>query len=1022
MKPLRLTLDAIGPYPGRQVVDFQTAMENRIFGIYGPTGAGKSTIFSAMTFALFGEAAKSEQHASTLRSDHADPAHMTEVEFIFENRGRVYRVVRRPEQMRPAKRGGGETKESHKATLFDVTGLDLAAVGDALPGKVVAEAKVEVVNKEIVNLLGYGSAQFRQIVLLPQGRFETFLAANTQDRVKILRELFDVSLYRRLAEQIKENADAAEARVKTARDVWSGRLLAEGYATSAELAASIDKARSDLGLEREMATAGKTALDAATQAYQSAALTDQAFSEHVEADKALKALTAQADTMAGLNGRIARARSAQLLCDAEQAVDTARKTLDDMARLATTAAQSQQEAEAKAVKAAGHLKAISEKTVDHERNMADLQACEAHAKRLEASMGLQNPAAEAAAKALSDKKRAEQSKTFHSERTRAHGEIVRQLEGARTAALRRATLRTQEAEANQALQSAKHYEHVQAQLASDKKSLERLDAEAAGAMAQLSARQAAFDEAEAELLQNHALHVAAHLVEGEPCPACGSRDHPGPAHGSMQAGSLADTYQRDKTALESARKRCEDSRTQAAAARETLARRETEFRELTVPARGAKALDGELAGLRTALETLGPDVDLDALDGKRVELENSVATALTTCQTEEAMAQDSDKAAALARQSLDDALQSVPPELRNPTRLAERRETLARKIAEFAFALEGARKHERESNDTLIAATTATAHAAETKANAETQFRSTQSSFAQRLVQAGLSEAGYRAGKGDIPRVPELEAQIGDHREKMIRADERLHKAAAAIENTDRPDLKALKDAKDAAEAALTAAKDLAAGTNARVQHLQKLATELSDEIARLDGLEQETGPLRELADAFTGRNDMKMDLETFAIATMFDHVLEAANLRLGPMTRGRYMLIRETEGRGNARRGLGLSIDDANTGRQRPASTLSGGETFIAALALALGLSDVVESTHGNIRLDTIFIDEGFGSLDADSDAGTLEQVLETLQCHVGRNRAVGLISHVPLVQQAIPNGFWITKSASGSQIALRA
>ena len=338
MKPLRLTLDAIGPYPGRQVVDFQTALQSRLFGIYGPTGAGKSTIFSAMTFALFGEAAKSEQHTSTLRSDHADPAHLTEVEFIFECRGRVYRVVRRPEQMRPAKRGGGETKEGHKATLFDVTGLDLATVGEALPGKVVAEFKVEVVNKEIINVLGYGPAQFRQIVLLPQGRFETFLAANTQDRLKILRELFDVSLYRRLAEQIKASADTAEAKVRTARDVCSGRLLTEGYATPPELAAGIDAARSDLAQHRETAATGKITADAATQAYQSAALTDQAFAEHVEADKAVKALVAQADTMADLGTRITRARAAQLLFDAEQAVDTARKTLADMAQLAATAA------------------------------------------------------------------------------------------------------------------------------------------------------------------------------------------------------------------------------------------------------------------------------------------------------------------------------------------------------------------------------------------------------------------------------------------------------------------------------------------------------------------------------------------------------------------------------------------------------------------------------------------------------------------------------------------------------------
>src|SRR5262249_23625826 len=135
MKPLRLTLQAIGPYADRQTIDFRRALGSGLFGIYGATGSGKSTIFSAMTFALFGEAARTEQHTTTLRADHADSGLLTEVELVFETAGRQYRVVRRPEQSRPAKRGGGETKDVHKAWLFDVTGLDLDSVGDDQPGR-----------------------------------------------------------------------------------------------------------------------------------------------------------------------------------------------------------------------------------------------------------------------------------------------------------------------------------------------------------------------------------------------------------------------------------------------------------------------------------------------------------------------------------------------------------------------------------------------------------------------------------------------------------------------------------------------------------------------------------------------------------------------------------------------------------------------------------------------------------------------------------------------------------------------
>lgn len=1021
MKPLRLTLDAVGPYPGRHVIDFRTALESRLFGIYGPTGAGKSTLFSAMTFALFGEAAKCEQHVSTLRSDHADATHMTEVELVFETHGRVYRIVRRPEQMRPAKRSGGETREPHKARLFDVTGLDLAGVGEGLPGKVLAEAKVDVVNTQIIELLGYGPAQFRQIVLLPQGRFETFLAANTPDRVKILRELFDVSLYRRLADEVKTRADAAEAKVRTDREVCAGRLAAERFATHDDLTAGITTANADLILHRDAAVAARTALDGATQVYQTAALTDQAFLEHVEADQAFKAVAAEAEAMALLGQRIVRARAAQMLLAHEQSVAVAQQTAAETARLAVTAAEVEQNAKAAAQGAIARLAALTETTPQHEHDKAALLHLAAHAQCLDAAVALQETATKAATTAQADAAQAAASKTVHTERARRLDALTRLIESARADALRRAELLTRQLETSQAQQAAAHYEAAQTQLAADGAALERLDSEAQRASAELSTCQAAFDAAEAALLQNHALHVAAHLAPGEPCPACGSRDHPAPAHGDAQASGVADSYQRARDALESARKRALEARTRAGAAHETFERQRAEVQTLPVPPRAAQMLATELAGLRDALAALGPEVDLAALDAKKAELETAVAAALATSEADEARAQASDMAAALARQSLDAALHAVPVELRDRQKLSNRQQALARKIDAWVAALDGARADERRASDALIEAGSTAAHAAEARTRAEAQRTSAQESFTAQLVEAGLSDFDYRAGKADIPQVASFEARIAEHRDRQIRADERLTKAALAIATVDRPDIVALKDAKEAAEAALSTASDRAASTQARVQHLERLAAELATELARLDRLEQETGPLRELADAFTGRNDLKMELETFAIATMFDHVLDAANLRLGPMSKGRYRLVRETEGRGNARRGLGLMIDDAHTGRPRPASTLSGGETFIAALALALGLSDVVESTRGNIRLDTIFIDEGFGSLDADGDDGTLEQVLEALLDHVGQHRAVGLISHVPLVQQRIPNGFWITKTTAGSSVELR-
>ena len=236
-----------------------------------------------------------------------------------------------------------------------------------------------------------------------------------------------------------------------------------------------------------------------------------------------------------------------------------------------------------------------------------------------------------------------------------------------------------------------------------------------------------------------------------------------------------------------------------------------------------------------------------------------------------------------------------------------------------------------------------------------------------------------------------------------------------------RPDLAALRRSHEALAQMLGEATEARVGAKNRVEHLGRLRAGLEDTLRKLDEAESASGPLRGLAALVNGQNAQRLTLETFAIGEMFDQVLEAANLRLGPMTSGRYKLERDLDGAGRGSRGLGIQVFDVHTGKSRATTTLSGGETFIAALSLALGLADAVESASGKVRLDTIFIDEGFGSLDTENGSGTLDQVLQVLNSIVRQNRAVGLISHVPLVQEAIPNGFYIRKGLAGSSIEER-
>jgi exonuclease SbcC len=994
MKPLRLTLQAIGPYAGRHEIDFRAALDSGLFGIYGATGSGKSTVFSAMTFALFGEAARDDQPASSLRSDHADAATISEVELVFELGARRYRVVRRPDQMRPAKRGSGETPEKHQAWLFDVTGLDLAGVGDDNPGKVVAEKKVTRVDEAIRQLLGYGSEQFRQIVLLPQGRFEAFLTASTDKRREILAELFDVSLYRRLTEEMKQQASRAEDEIRTARAVVAGRLADEGYAT----------------------------VDALTEAISDAQARELELAEVADAARlAMAAVESRRADVAVFDARLNAARIAATLAAVDVAIAAERREAEAAADRHARITIRLGEAEAAAGIAATALAATTAQAGEIERLRDEARTLAEHKSKLESCEGLRDARDEATSRAAHAEAVAVQQRQRHDDLVRRRDLATNLLEAARTSEMRRAALKVEIGEANRAHKDAVAHERAVEEF----ERAARADAHcvAGDRTAQDALRSATdtFNEAEAALLQSHALHLAAHLADDQPCPVCGSREHPAPSRGSDSDNDISARYRQSKAQFEAARSAAATAATDLGVGRQNLERAKANLDSLSAPAQSSTTIAGALLGLNALMSELGAEADLAKLAADVQSLEAEMAPAHTENESAKADAVRLANDAAHAERMLADALAAIPLDLRTPAAIDAALAERAAAIGALKATTRAAEAAARQTSDALIAARRDAENASSSLADANKRYQSALAALTARLTEHGLSHEGYRMARADIARISDLEAEIRGFAEQSTLARERLRRAAAAIATADRPDIARLKEERDLADGARTRADNDARDAGARVRQIERLKLSLRAEVERIEKLEQDTGPLRSLSDAFSGRSEAKVSLEAFAIGTMLDAVLDAANLRLAPMTRSRYGLVRIVEGKGNARRGLDIAIEDSYTGRQRPTSTLSGGETFIAALALALGLSDVVESSRANIRLDTIFIDEGFGSLDSDGDAGTLEQVLQTLQDHVGRNRAIGLISHVPLVQQAIPNGFWISKTASGSHIEQR-
>ncbi len=325
MRPIKLTLSAFGPYGGVESIDFRDATDAGLFGIYGPTGSGKSSIFSAIAFALFGEGAKEEQGIGTMRSDFATDALLTEVCLQFELGAKRYYVRRIPDQPRPKSRGEGQTMQPHAAWLFDVSSVAIDDVGPDCCGVPLAERKVGDVARLVEELLGYGAQQFRQIVLLPQGRFERFLVSNSKDRLEILRELFDVSLYRKLTEKLKLEAAEVRREIEDGYRLNGQRLAAEGFASSDELSVGIASALERYELSRLAVAEASTVLTMANNAFAEAVSREKLFVEVEAAGAALEQLEGKLPEFDTIRARKLRAELARRMADLDTSLTNARK-------------------------------------------------------------------------------------------------------------------------------------------------------------------------------------------------------------------------------------------------------------------------------------------------------------------------------------------------------------------------------------------------------------------------------------------------------------------------------------------------------------------------------------------------------------------------------------------------------------------------------------------------------------------------------------------------------------------------
>lgn len=1023
MRPLKLVMTAFGPYAGEQSLDFRQATDAGLFGIYGPTGAGKSSIFSAMTFALFGQSAKKEQPASSLRSDHAAADLLTSVALVFELDGRRYLVRREPDQMRPRVRGEGETAHLHAAWLFDVTDEDFDSIDVEGCGTCLAEKKVSLVEGRLRELLGYGADQFRQIVLLPQGRFEEFLTSKSGDRIKILRELFDVSLYRRFTEALRVKAQDAINEVRNGAQLLAQRLSMDNFASSDELDAGIAAAREEKAELEEALKAADLALDGHHLELTAAQALNSRFDEFDKAKQVLALLRGKAAEIGAERLRLKNAERARLVADVRRQVTEAEAHLAEARDAATEADKA---AEKAATEFAGAEKAVTA-TVGHNDRIAAGQRRSGELERYQAAMrdaaDLEARHRETAAALEVTARRKEAAETEVARLAALDEATEANLRMAQRTETQRRDLSARRAASNVVLEKARGHAQAASALESAIANLETCRVAVAEAEKIEAERHEAALDLEQAFIAGQAAILAQHLTEGEACPVCGALEHPAPASGYDPAHDLERDWQNARERQAEASAALQEALQAQSSAQSTVAERRQRLGGVAAPETDLATVEQAVDAIDVELTALGPPTDPQELEQTLAQVRTQLSRARTSASEVISDHAEAAKSEGIAARSYTDEIDAVPEAYRDEKALSADLRTTGAEVERLKTELDVSRER---MNRASAAGATAQANVKNARGvldRATNNVEVARERYRARLAELKLDEQEFNGFLADVPEIDRLAERVAAHEQELQRAEGAVRQCEKTLEGSERPVLGPLEEAWQAARGIAEEARKAVAQTVARQQHLERLRIEIAAERERLRKLEESTGPLRELEQACSGGNELRVDLETYAIGTMFDAVIESANLRLEPMTDGRYRLERQRDRvGGRVKRGLDIHVHDIQTGRARELSTLSGGETFIAALSLALGLSDVVEATHGGIRLDTIFVDEGFGSLDADSEGGTLETVLQVLQNVVGAHRAVGLISHVSLVQQAVPNGFTVVKGLSGSQVEVRA
>lgn len=1020
MKPISLTIEAFGPYRDSVTLDFNELQDHSMFLIAGPTGAGKTSILDAMVYALYGETSGEVRKTDAIRSDFAEPHRMTRVDFSFAIGDAQYRVERLPKQMVAKKRGTGMREQNASATVYEKKDGEW---------KVIATSAAAI-RDTIQQIIGFRKDQFLQVVLLPQGEFRKLLVASTSEREELLHTLFRTELYRKLQEALKTAYDEAKAGIEenlTKQTAFIQSIPHDGATPMVtiehvrELLANRGPHRDALAIERDEAV---TVVEQFNVLRSQWSLYNQAQQSLVEATSKLDLVKTKETERVNLSEKVQFLNS-----------------------LAPTHELYKQYIEKKAV-----LKTLEQALSDAEERVK--LATQHEDKCLEVYSGLEGQVESIQVKRTTLAQFQQQAEKFdeldvlkkefstlHSsleelDSKKSEDALVKQRELVKTLEADLEALRKQLQDNNKFLEDTPviqgqlndlhRYSELLEEISKIQKEIDDKGQTLASLGETVQVAKVHLERLEHLMQEGRAFELVHLVVANEPCPVCGSTDHP-------QLAAKPEIYP-TKDEIEEART-ARDLALQKQASevgqQKTLV---TRLDELT------KQVDAQASTLTLSIDgfseknfasvqqdLLAKMDQLTALRGKSELLSKTIA------DKEHKLKVARDKLAALeldhnellknlhdleirmsSVQANIDALSKTLP----TTDIAawqKQLESLDSEITVYDEQVKVGKTNLEAAREQLNAKRgrleTLSSQVKEETKNLNLMYKN----YTKSLQTISLAEDDFVEALRDIK-------EIETYRTQLHALDEAFNKAQAVYDA-------ALKAAEAVVKPSDTVSDEIYATA---VEHRDTLVGNLAawdketkhieTTLILLEALEAAMGEAREKVKFLSRLNDLanggeqgfkNVTFERYVLGAILDEVVYAANLRLQKMSRNRYSLERsDYTGGGRGKQGLDLAVMDAFTGQSRPANTLSGGETFLASMALALGLADVIQSYAGGIHMDTMFIDEGFGTLDPD----TLELAMETLVQLQSSGRLIGMISHVPELKSRIPAHLEVIRGDDGS------